>query len=156
MKIKNLTLALLTGLTLGLTVLPVSAHEKEPHAPKKVAGPNGGRILPGTEPRAEFFVTTDRQVQISFLDHHGEVVAPAGQTVIVTAGDRAAPTQLTFAASGNVLLSTAALPAGKLVPTVVQITPAPGAKTVTTKFNVNLAVCPECKNAEYACTCEGH
>jgi hypothetical protein len=154
MKIK--TLALLTALALGLALLPASAHEKHEHAPKKVAGPNGGRILPGTEPRAEFFVTTDRKVQITFLDDHGAIVAPAAQTVIVTAGDRAAPTQLTFATSGRVLLSTAALPAGKLVPTVVQLTPAPGAKTVTTKFNVNLAVCPDCQHAEYACTCEGH
>lgn len=156
MKIKTIIPALLAGLALGLTFLPVSAHEKSTHAPKKVAGPNGGRILQGTDPRAEFFVTNDRKVQITFLDHHGDAVAPSGQTVIVTAGDRAAPTELTFAPSGKALLSNTALPAGKSVPTVVQITPAPNAKPVTNKFNVNLAVCPDCKNAEYACVCEGH
>lgn len=154
MKIKSI--ALLAGLALCLALLPASAHEKHEHAPKKVAGPHGGRILPGTDPRAEFFVTPDRKVQITFLDDHGAPVAPTGQTVIVTAGDRAAPTRLTFAASGNVLISSAALPAGNLVPTVVQLTPAPDGKTVTTKFNVNLAVCPECRHAEYACTCDGH
>jgi hypothetical protein len=156
MKINPIIPALLASLVLGLTFLPVSAHEKSEHGPKKVAGPNGGRILPGTDPRTEFFVTGDRKVQITFIDHHGNVVTPSGQTVVVTAGDRAAPTRLDFSPTGKVLLSNVALPAGPSVPTVVQITPAPNAKPVTTKFNVNLAVCPECKNAEYACICEGH
>lgn len=156
MKIKTIAFALLTSLSLSLAFLPVSAHDDHAHAAKKSAGPNGGRILKGTDPRAEFFVTSNRKVQITFLDDHGEAMAPSHQIVIVTAGDRAAPTRLAFTSSGQTLLSDAALPAGNLVPTVVQITQAPGAKTVTEKFNVNLATCSECHHAEYACTCEGH
>lgn len=156
MKSKTIILALVAALALGPAIPPVSAHEKEHHASKKAAGPNGGRILASVDPRAEFFVTADRKVQVTFLDDHGKVTAPEAQVVTVTAGDRAKPTQLTFTRSGNVLLSNIPLPAGSSVPTVVQIVPSPGAKTVTEKFNVNLAVCPECKHAEYACTCEGH
>lgn len=157
MKIQTIARSLLTCLALGLSVLPAMAHEEgASKAPKKTAGPNGGRILTGLNPRAEFFVTAGRKVQITFLNGQGEIVAPAGQCVTVTAGDRAAPTTLTFARSGNVLLSEAALPAGDEVPTVVQITPAPGESTVTAKFNVNLSQCPDCKYAEYACTCAGH
>lgn len=152
---KSIVLAFLAILSLGLIAGSVSAHENEGYKDPKSAGPNGGRILKGTDPQAEFFVTTDRKVQITFLDHHGEVIAPAGQTVVVTTGKRSAPTRLTFAPAGNVLLSDGVVPAGKRVPTVVQITPL-NAKTVTAKFNVNLATCPECKLAEYACTCAGH
>lgn len=156
MKIKkNIVLVLFTSLCFGLIAGSVFAHENEGHKAPKSAGPNGGRILKGTDPQAEFFVTSDRKVQITFLDHHGEVIAPAGQTVVVTTGKRSDPTRLTFAPAGNVLLSDGVVPAGKRVPTVVQITPL-DAKTLTAKFNVNLATCPECKLAEYACTCEGH
>jgi hypothetical protein len=155
MKIQTTALALFTSLCLGLTAVPVSAHGSEEHNVPKSAGPNGGRILKGTDPRAEFFVTSDRKVQITFLNHHGEPVAPADQTVIVTAGDRSAPTRLTFSSAGQVLLSDGTLPAGNRVPTVVQITPA-NAKQVTAKFNINLAICPGCQLPEYACICEGH
>lgn len=155
MKFKTLVLPFLACLALGLSVAHARANEPTAPSAKKTAGPNGGRILTGLEPRAEFFVTTDRKVQITFLGQDGKPVAPAEQAVTVTAGDRAAPTKLAFAKSGNVLLSDVALPAGDGVPTVVQIKPAPDAKTVTHKFNVDLSTCPGCNNAEYACTC-GH
>jgi len=129
-------------------------HDPSDHThEKKVAGPNGGRILTTVEPRAEFFVTADRKVQLTFLDAAGKAIAPADQIVTVTTGDRSAPTKLTFAKTGHVLLSTAALPAGNDLPTVVQIKASPTAKTVTEKFNVDLGKCGECKLSEYACIC---
>lgn len=155
MKLKSLILSFLACLTLSLSVATAQAHEHGHVAPKKVAGPNGGRILTSFEPRAEFFVTADRKVQITFLGADGKAVAPAEQVVTVTAGDRAAPTKLTFAKTGNVLLSDVALPAGDEVPTVVQLKPTPEAKIVTAKFNVDLSICSGCNHAEYACTC-GH
>ncbi len=151
MKIQTIALALLTSLCLGLTAVPVYAQTSE----AKSAGPNGGRILKNTDPRAEFFITSDRKVQITFLNDQGQAVAPTGQTVVVTAGNRSAPTRLTFAPFGNALLSDGMLPAGNRVPTVVQIIPA-GSQTTTAKLNVNLAICPGCQLAEYACICEGH
>ena len=147
MKMKSLVLPILAALALSLPALA---------AEKKVAGPNGGRILTSVDPRAEFFVTPDRKVQITFVGADGKPVAPTEQVVTVTAGDRAAPTKLTFVKTGNALVSNAALPAGNDFPTVVQIKPTPGAKTVTERFNLDLAFCDECKHAEYACTCAEH
>ncbi|HEX2852005.1 MAG TPA: hypothetical protein VHO24_02115 [Opitutaceae bacterium] len=159
MKSKNLIHLVLSACAVSFTA---TAHENEKRPvpnehrhEKKIAGPNGGRILTGLEPRAEFFVTATRKVQITFLDKDGKAVAPAAQVVTVTAGNRAAPTTLTFSKSGNVLLSNAALPAGNEIPTVVQIQPAAGSETTTHKFNTDLSKCGECKNAEYACVC-GH
>lgn len=155
MKTKSLILTIIAALALSL---PATAAEKK-HDPsdhtheKKVAGPNGGRIIATVTPRAEFFVTADRKIQITFLDQAGKAIAPADQIVTVTTGDRSAPKTLTFAKSGNTLLSTAALPAGNDLPTVVQIKAGATGKTITAKFNVDLSKCGECKLAEYACTC---
>lgn len=146
---KTKTIHLLAALILAL---PAFAGDNHDHA-KKEAGPNGGKILTAVEPHAEFFVTSDRKVQITFLDDNGKAIAPAAQTVTVTAGERSAPTKLTFAKSGNVLISDKSLPEGTAFPAVVQIKLTPEAKAVVEKFNLNLAKCPECKLAEYACTC---
>lgn len=43
---------------------------------------------------------------------------------------------------------------GKESPTVVQIKATPTAKTVTAKFNFDLAKCGECRLSEYACLCD--
>jgi hypothetical protein len=144
---KTIIPTLLAAIALGMGAV---AHAKE----KKVAGPNGGRILAGLEPRAEFFVMADRKVKITFLNKDGKPVAPADQVVNVTAGDRSAPTRLTFVKSDGVLVSNAALPAGNDFPTVVQIKPAPDGKTVVERFNLDLSICDECKKAEYACICD--
>jgi hypothetical protein len=142
-------LTLLTALA-AVSVSPAFAHED-----KKVAGPNGGRILKSVTPHVEFFVTKDRKVQFTFLNAANQPVAPAGQSVVVTTGDRAKPTVLAFSRQGNALVSDAALPAGNNLPVVIELKPAPDATPVIEKFNINLSTCGECKHAEYACTC-GH
>lgn len=145
---------ILTTLATLLLALPAFAADGHGHShAKKEAGPNGGRILTAIEPHAEFFVTADRKVQITFLGDNGKAIAPSGQVVTVTAGERSAPTKLTFVSSGNVLISENPLPAGNLLPAVVQIKATPEAKAVVEKFNLNLAKCSECGLAEYACTC---
>lgn len=126
----------------------LQAHEK------KEAGPNGGKILAKVEPHAEFFVTTDRKVQITFLGEDGKAIAPAAQAVTVICGDRSNPAKLTFAKSGSTLVSEQTLPDGNDFPAVVQIKVTPEAKTVVEKFNLNLSECPGCKLKEYACTCD--
>jgi hypothetical protein len=146
---KTPILTLIATLTLTLPILAAGGHDHE----KKEAGPNGGKILTSVEPRAEFFVTSDRKVQITFLGKDGKAIAPDAQTVTVTAGERSAPTKLTFVKSGNVLVSKQALPEGDGFPTVVQIKVTPDAKTVVEKFNLSLANCPGCLLAEYACVC---
>ena len=150
MKTQIILLRFLAFIAVGLVSTNVQARD----AKKIVAGPNGGRVVSSIEPRAEFFVLPDRKVQITFLDQGGKAIPPADQVVIVTAGERMSPTTLTFSKTGNKLVSNVALPAGDAVPAVVQIKSTPSAKAVTDKFNVDLAKCGECKNAEYACICD--
>ena len=149
MKPQCILLRLAALVAVGLSVATLQAHD----AKKKVAGPNGGRVIAALEPRAEFFVLPDRKVQITFIDKAGKAVPPAEQVVTVTAGERLSPTTLTFARAGNTLVSNAALPKGDDVPAVVQIKSTASAKVVTDKFTVDLSKCGECKLAEYACIC---
>jgi hypothetical protein len=146
---KTLIRKFLVLIAAAAALATAGAHEK------KVAGPNGGRLLKSVTPHVEFFVTADRKVQLTVVDDHGKAIAPAGQSATVVTGDRSAPTTLTFSRQGDVLVSNAPLPEGRILPTVVQITPAAGATAAVERFNVNLATCPECKHAEYACIC-GH
>ena len=119
-----------------------------------IAGPNGGRVLTRIEPRAEFFVTGDRLVQIAFVDDELKPIPAGDQIATVVAGDRANPTRLTFRKEGEVLISDTALPDGNDFPVIVQIKSSADAKSVRQKFNLNLEQCPTCKYQEYACTCE--
>ena len=119
-----------------------------------VAGPTGGRLITEVEPHAEFFVNKDNKIEIRFFDHDNEPVAPGAQTVSVIMGDRSKPTKLAFAKEGDKLISDQTIPAGNLLPTVVQIKATPDSKTVTERFNLNLEKCPTCEYREYACICE--
>ena len=121
---------------------------------KKEAGPNGGRVVNSVTPHYEFFVTPEKKVKITFLGEDGKAVPLKEQSVTAAGGDRAAPTKLTFAKDGDSLVSDKPLPEGKELPIVVQVKITPNAKTVSEKFTVNLAKCPECQHVEYACTCD--
>lgn len=123
------------------------------NATEKIKAPNGGRIIDAVTPNAEFLVTKDKKIEIRFLET-GKVIAPAAQTVTVTMGNRAAPTKLAFTKDGDKLVSDKVIPEGKDLPVVVQIKVTPDAKTITAKFNLNLATCPKCKLSEYACICD--
>jgi hypothetical protein len=144
-RILPLAIAILTSLT-------VHAGKNHSHE-KKIAGPNGGRILTSIEPHAEFFVTADRKVQITFVDDDYKPIAPAGQIVAVTTGERSAPVKMSFAKSDNTLLSEQTVPEGNNFPVVVQIKTSPDAKATVEKFTLNFSSCPDCKLAEYACIC---
>jgi hypothetical protein len=120
---------------------------------KKEAGPNGGRLITGITPHAEFFMTADRKVQITFVGEDGKAIAPTDQVVTVTTGERSAPLKMTFTRSGESLVSEQTVPEGSDFPVVVQIKSTPDAKTVVEKFTLNLSKCPECGMAEYACIC---
>ncbi|BDS05744.1 hypothetical protein NT6N_07840 [Oceaniferula spumae] len=133
-------------------------HEGHDHA-KKVAGPNGGRIFSGPDFRAEFFVTDDKKVQITFLNEDNKAIAPAAQTVSVICGDRSNPTTLnpTKNADGSALVSSATLPDGNNFPTIVTVQTTPDAAPARAKFTLNMTQCSSCDYKEYACTCDhGH
>jgi len=142
-------------LTVAIAILTsLAAHAGKDHShEKKVAGPNGGRILTSIEPHAEFLVTADRKVQITFIDDAFKPIPPAGQVVTVTTGERSAPVKMSFTKTGDTLVSEQTVPEGNNFPVVVQIKTTPDAKASVEKFTLNLSNCPDCKYAEYACTC---
>jgi len=154
MKLPSIAFALATSLIVtNSLVAPAYAHG--PASEKRTAGPNGGRVIKKVTPHVEFFVMSDRKVKLTFLDDAGKAIEPAAQTATLTGGDRANPTKLAFVKEGNALVSDKALPEGGGVPVVIQIKVTPDASVVTEKITVNMAKCPECSYAEYACTC-GH
>lgn len=124
------------------------------HHAKVESGPNGGRLVTSVDPHAEFLVTPDRKVKITFVGDDGKIIAPADQVVTVTTGERSAPVKLAFSKSGDALISDGIIPEGNMLPTIIQIKTTPDAKAEVVKFNLNLANCPGCQKAEYACTCE--
>lgn len=130
------------------------AHAEVADVAANVA-PNGGRIIRLVQPHLEFWLTPERFVQITFIDHNGAVVPVADQAVSLIGGDRSAPTMLSFEKNDGVLRSTAALPEIKNMPIVLQIKVTPEAKMVRAKFYLNLGNCGSCSFKEYACIC-GH
>ena len=135
------------------TALDAADEHGHDHATKQ-AGPNGGRVVTSVEPHYELFVTPERKVKITFLGEDGKAVEAKDQTVTATGGDRANPTRLAFTKEGGALVSDKPLPAGTVVPLILQVKVAPDAKPVTERISLNLADCPTCKHKEYACTCE--
>ena len=83
MKIKTKPQIALTAITAVITMTfanPVIAEEDHGHDDhkghaheKKIAGPNGGRVLTKVEPHLEFFVTKDHKIQITAVDDKGRL-----------------------------------------------------------------------------------
>lgn len=153
---KHLLALVATALSFALAPMTL-AHEGDDHSghnhEKKVAGPNGGRVITTVTPHVEFFVTPERKVKLTFVGEDNKPVAAKDATASLVGGDRANPTKLAFTKDGDALVSDKPLPAGDNIPVILQIKITADAKNVTEKMNVNLADCPECKHKEYACTC---
>lgn len=161
MKITNVTLTAMALLTpflfaeKGHEGHDHDNHDETTHADvATMAGPNNGRILTSTEPHAEFFVTKERKVKITFIDAKGKAIAPGDQTVSAIGGDRTAPTRMVFSKDGDSFVSDKPLPEGNNIPFILQVKTTADGDNVTEKFNVNLSECPTCEHPEYACTCE--
>ncbi len=145
MKLKSIAFALAAlGATLSL------------HAEKIVAGPKGGRLLEAEPHKAEFFVTADRKVEITFYDAALKPVDPGAQVVTVTAEPSSGKAKLDLEKTSTGFVSKTALPAGDPYRVVVQTRASADAKPKNFRVDLNLAKCGECQKIEYACTCEGH
>lgn len=151
---KQLITQLIAAATLAIVPAAIAADGHD-HA-KKSAGPNGGLVITAVEPHCEMVVTPDRKIKITVLDEAGKPAALKEQAATASGGDRAKPTKFTFTKAGESLVSDQPLPPGDSIPLVLQIKSTPNAKPVTKRITVNLANCPGCKLAEYACTCEEH
>lgn len=157
MKLPVLTRILALVLACAAPALAAEDHDHADHSHgAKITGPNKGRVLTQLEPHAELFVTAERKVRLTFMDNHGKPVAvPAALSATLITGERSAPTTLAFAADGESLLSTTALPEGGNLPGILRVKPTADAAPVTIRFQLNLAQCGECDRPEYACVC-GH
>ncbi len=145
--IRILTVAV--ALCVGL--FTANAADKHDH---KVT-PKGGRLLEKTEPHAEFVVEKDRSVTINFYNEEMKPVAATTQTVTVIADAKGGKETLPFEKKGDTLVSKTKLPEGDGYNIVVQFKQTAEAKPVNLRFKLDLAICGECKRAEYGCTC-GH
>lgn len=133
-------------------------HSGHAHA-KKTAGPNGGKVITVIKPHAEFLVTPERKIRITFLSADNKPAAIAQQSVSLILGSRSAPVTLALIkeADGMSLLSETTIPEGNNIDTYVTFKLTPDAKPVRSKFILNMSDCPNCDYLEYACTCDhGH
>jgi hypothetical protein len=145
---------LLAALFTAPTLYAGPGHDHPPVAAKEVGsdghgqaqapkGPNGGQVRVSAAGFSyEVIVDADRKLRIAFLDKDGKAVALAGQTLSGIAGERSAPTKLTFApgkdAAAGLLISDQALPAGEHVPVLLVFKTAPDAKAATERFELHL------------------
>ncbi len=123
---------------------------------KTAAGPKGGRMLIADPIRAEFFVTTERRVEIAFYDEAGKAVPPGAAVVTVMAETAGGRVTLPLLPEDNGLVSAEPLPPGEPYRVVVQVRATAGARPTNFRIELNLHECGECQHAEYACICEGH
>ena len=122
---------------------------------EKTAGPNGGRLIASVTPNLEFLVLDDRRVQLTFVDENAKPIDVVDATVSLTGGDRQNPTELSFAAENNVLVSNGALPDGDLFDVILSIQITPETEPVLERIKADFSICSECQLVEYACIC-GH
>ena len=124
------------------------------HASEKiVGGPKGGRLLEADGQKAEFFVTEDRRVEITFYDASLQPMAPASQAVAVIAEPKSGRTKLELEKTAAGYVSKTPLPEGDPYRVVVQLRATPESKLQNFRIDLNTETCGECKRAEYACTC---
>ena len=141
-------LTLAAALCVGL--FTANAADKHEHK----ATLKGGRLLDKTEPHAEFVVEKDRSVTINFYNEEIKPVAATTQSVTVIADAKSGKETLQFEKKGDSLVSKTKLPEGDGYNVVVQFKQTPDAKPLNLRFKLDLAMCNECKRAEYACICE--
>ena len=150
----KLAMKRMLGITalLSMLALPVFAADGHDHAHK--TSPKGGRLLDKTEPHAELVVEKDRTVTINFYNEEMKPVPATTQAVTLIADAKPSKATLQFEKKGDSLVSKTALPEGEGYGVVVQFKQTADTKPVNFRLKLDLAVCGECKRAEYACICE--
>jgi hypothetical protein len=140
------TITLTTILALLITPIAFAAddhdhdHEHEENVNK---GPNGGHVIESKSGFSlEVTVDKERKARVVFLDKENKAIALGEQSITGIAGERSAPTKLTFAKGkdkdADVLISDKALPAGAHVPMILTVKTAPDAKPVIERFELHL------------------
>jgi len=125
-------------------------------AEKIVGGPKGGRLLEVNGQKAEFFVTKDKKIEITYYDAAMNPVAPGEQVVAVTAEPKNGRTKVELEKTATGYVSKTAVPEGTPYRVVVQMRAKPDARPQNFRVDLDLSNCAECSRAEYACTCSDH
>lgn len=144
MKMKTLLLA---AVALGSALSAIAAE-------KIIGGPKGGRLLEANGQKAEFFVTKDQKIEITFYDAALKPVAPGEHVVAITAEPKAGRTKVDLEKTATGYVSKAPVPEGTPYRVVVQLRAKPDAKPQNFRVDLDLANCGGCKRLEYACTCD--
>jgi hypothetical protein len=148
MKIK---LILAAALCAGFALAASAAGDHGHHHP---APPKGGRLIAKTTPSAEFVIEKDRSMTINFYDAAMKPVAVAGQSVTVIADAKGGKSEIGFEKKGDALVSKAKLPDGEGYGLIIQFRQTAEAKPQNLRLKLDLSICGECKQAEYACVCD--
>jgi len=143
----NLKSLLILTLALSLTLAAFAAE-------KVLAGPKGGRLLSAEPHAAEFFVTPDQKIEITFYDDALQAIARGEQTATVTAEAPGGRRRIELEPTAHGFVSRAPLPEGAPYRVVVQLRAKPETRLQNFRIDLNLSHCGGCDRAEYACTCE--
>lgn len=141
----------LTALTLAISVAITTTHAEKPKA-----GPSGGKLV-GTAPdQAEFLISSDGLVTITFLDAEQRPVPPGARTASVFAQLDSGKKQIELDRHGEHLVSREPLPQPEGYMLILQTRSSPEDKPANTRIKYQMHTCGGCDRREYACTCEDH
>lgn len=138
----------LASVVLAMTALACGAERKA------TPGPQGGKLLENSAPRAEFLIGPDNRAVITFYDRELKPVPVAGQVVAVMAEPPSGKVSLVLENKAGAFVSKEPLPAGEDYTVVVQVKATADAKPQNFRFKFNLNTCAECTRKEYACICD--
>lgn len=146
---QNILTAIVAIFLIGSVItLAGGKHEKAPH---------NGRLMETKKigfMHIEFLVGSDKTVSVYLYDAKLKAVAPSDQTLsLIVQGKEDAKNQVDLVKKEDRFISPSPLTIPEDAKAVLTIKA--GGKTENLRFAINLAVCGECKNAEYACSC-GH
>lgn len=140
--------------TLALILMTLGAYAEEGHGHKVIPGPKGGRVIEVEGGHAEFFVQPDKKVSVTFYDQEMKPRSIGEQVVGAVAEAPSGRTKLEFEESGDVLVTTTALPEGDGYRIVLQVKSTSAAKPQNFRIDYHTEVCGKCNRAEYACVCD--
>ena len=135
-----------------------TAEEHAAHAGKEdhsqcgvVVGPNGGRMLVAFKPHAEFILTADNKIKLTFLDADNKPVASGAKSVRIVVDNNLVETT-----AEGVSLVSGVIDLSNPVTVVVSIKDQAGKKFNSKRFELSKEFCDKCNHPEYACTCHNH
>lgn len=121
---------------------------------KVKAGPRKGLLLELGSKQAEFLVEKDRSISIAVYDASLKAQPATNEVITATAEAPSGKVKIDFEVKDGKLVSKTKLPEGEGYQVVLQAKATPEAKTKNFRIKLQLYICKECGNAEYACTCD--